>query len=101
MPDIVDRPAEHRFVYEEQVDGHPALAELVYRVQGRVMIIVHTGVADELGGRGLGGRLVTAAIERAAAEGLTVRPDCPFARGWLSTHPEVASRVPVAWPAHD
>jgi len=27
-----------------------------------------------------------------------VRPDCPFARGWLSTHPDVAARVHVDWP---
>ncbi len=103
MPEIVDHPETHRFLYEE--DGHTA--ELVYRIgdglggEGSVMVLVHTGVPDELGGRGLGARLVTAAIERAEREGLAVRPDCPFARGWLSTHPDVAARVTIEWPPED
>ncbi|MFN8026742.1 MAG: GNAT family N-acetyltransferase [Acidimicrobiia bacterium] len=97
MPEIVDHPESHRFLYEE--DGFEA--ELVYRIRGDVMVLVHTGVPDELGGRGLGGRLVTAAIDRAEAEGLAVRPDCPFARGWLSTHPDVAARVTIDWPPED
>ena len=94
MSDVVDRPAEQRFVIE--ADRYEA--ELVYRVRDGVMVIVHTGVPEELGGRGLGGQLVAAAIDRAVADGLSVRPDCPFARGWLSTHPDVAARVHVDWP---
>ncbi len=97
MTDIVDHPAEHRFVFED--DGH--VAELVYRVLDGVMVLVHTGVPDELGGRGLGGRLVTAAVDRAEAEGLAIRPDCPFARSWLIRHPDVASRVKIDWPPSD
>jgi len=101
MPEIVDHPERHRFLYEEEVDGATTTAELVYRMHDDVMVLVHTGVPDELGGRGLAGRLVTAAVDRAEAEGLAVRPDCPFARGWLSTHPDVASRVRIVWPPAD
>ena len=101
MTGIVDRTDEHRFIFEE--DGH--VAELVYRVLDgapkSVMVLVHTGVPDELGGRGIGGLLVTAAVDRAEAEGLAIRPDCPFARGWLSSHPDVASRVTIDWPPSD
>src|SRR4051794_8733745 len=101
MPDVVDRPAEHRFVFEE--DGH--VAELVYRVRDaspeRVMVLVHTGVPEELGGHGIAGKLVTAAVERAASDGLAIRPDCPFARDWLSSHRDVASRVTIDWPLSD
>jgi uncharacterized protein len=97
MTDVVDRPDEHRFVFED--DGH--VAELVYQVLDGVMVLVHTGVPDELGGRGLGGRLVTAAVERAERDGLSIRPDCPFARGWLSSHPDVASRVKIDWSPSD
>ena len=48
-------------------------------------------------GRGIGGRLVTAAVDRAAHEGLTLVPLCPFARGWLERHPEAASRAVIDW----
>ena len=92
-PPVVDNTAEHRF--EAVIDGHRA--ELVYRVDGDRLVLVHTGVPDELGGRGLGGHLVEAAIARAAADGLTVQPQCPFARGWLEKHPDAHAGVTVSF----
>src|SRR5258708_3069219 len=94
-PRVVDNEAEHRF--ELRLDGH--LAELVYRQNGRRFVLVHTEVPDALEGRGVGGRLVTAAIEHAARNGLTVVPLCPFARGWLERHPDVAGQVTIDWDA--
>jgi predicted GNAT family acetyltransferase len=93
-PAIVDNKAEHRF--EAIVDGR--LAELVYRRNGDRLTLVHTGVPDELDGRGLGGALVRAAIEQAASHGWTVVPHCSFARRWLQDHPDVAARVAIEWP---
>jgi predicted GNAT family acetyltransferase len=88
---VVDNEAASRF--ELSVDGH--VAELVYRRRGDRLVLVHTGVPDELEGRGLGGVLVAAAIERAAQQELTVVPLCPFARRWLERHPEAAGRVTI------
>jgi uncharacterized protein len=96
-PTVTDHPDRHRF--ELEVDG--AVAELVYRRRGDRLVLVHTGVPDELGGRGLGGLLVRAAVDRAEAEGLTVVPECPYARAWLEKHPEEAARVAIDWPALD
>ena len=96
-PTVTDNAARHRF--ELEVDGH--LAELVYRLDGQRLILVHTGVPDELGGRGLGGVLVRAAVDRAAAESLTIRPDCPFARSWLEKHPDEAGRITIDWSRPD
>jgi predicted GNAT family acetyltransferase len=93
-PSEVKDEAGHRFVLE--IDGHEA--ELVYKLRGDRLVLIHTGVPDELGGRGLGGVLVQAAIDRAAAEGLTVIPECPFARSWLEKHPEQAARVTIVQP---
>ena len=90
-PRVVDNEAASRF--EVSIDGH--LAELVYRRHRDRLVLVHTGVPDELEGRGLGGMLVRAAIARAVQEGLTVVPVCPFARRWLERHPEVASTVTI------
>lgn len=92
-PTVVDEPANNRFALH--VDGHTA--ELVYSLEGDQLRLVHTGVPDELGGRGLGGVLVRAALDRAEAEGLTIIPDCPFARGWLEKHPDEAGRATIAW----
>jgi predicted GNAT family acetyltransferase len=96
-PTVTDHPDRHRF--ELEVDG--IVAELVYRRRGDRLVLVHTGVPDELGGRGLGGLLVRAAVERGEAEGLTVVPECPYARAWLEKHPEEAARVAIDWPAGD
>jgi predicted GNAT family acetyltransferase len=94
-PEVVDQPERGRFALE--VDGHEG--ELTYRLQGDRLVLDHTGVPDELGGRGLGGVLVRAAVRRAEAEGLTLVPRCPFARSWLEKHPEEAGRVAIDWPA--
>lgn len=90
---VVHRPEERRFV--AQLDGRTA--ELTYARAGDRLVLIHTGVPSELEGRGIGGALVHAAIDWAAAEGLTVLPRCPFARRWLRAHPDVAASVPIDW----
>ena len=95
MADIVDDPTHHRFELTEE--GH--VAELVYEVGDGQLVLVHTGVPDELGGRGIGGRLVQAAVDRAAREGLTIVPHCPYARSWLEKHPTEAGAVTIDWAA--
>jgi uncharacterized protein len=92
-PAVTNNEAAARF--EVQEDGR--LAELTYRRNGKRLVLIHTEVPVELEGRGIGGRLVSAAVEHAAREGMTVVPLCPFARGWLERHPDVAARAPVDW----
>jgi predicted GNAT family acetyltransferase len=91
--DVIDNTDASRF--ELRAGGW--LAELVYRIRGDRLVLVHTEVPFELEGRGIGGRLVTAAVDRAAREGLTLVPLCPFARDWLERHPEAASRAVIDW----
>ena len=95
MPDVMDDERRRRFVLTE--DGYEA--HLVYRTDGTHLTLVHTEVPDAIGGRGIGGRLVRAAIERAARTGETVLPWCPFARRWLRDHPDVASTIQIDWSA--
>ena len=92
--EIVDDRDAGRF--EATVDG--VSAELTYRLDGTRLTLLHTGVPDEIGGRGIGGRLVRAAVERAVAEGLTLVPRCPFARAWLERHPQSAEGLVVDPP---
>jgi hypothetical protein len=93
VPQITDDQAAARL--ELRADGR--LAELIYRRNGKRLVLIHTGVPPELEGRGIGGRLVVAAIDRAVREGFTIVPLCPFARVWLERHPDEAARVPVDW----
>jgi uncharacterized membrane protein YoaK (UPF0700 family)/predicted GNAT family acetyltransferase len=90
---VTNNQAASRFVL--QADG--GLAELSYRRNGKRLVLMHTEVPVELEGRGLGGMLVSAAVDHAAQEGLTVVPLCPFAHGWLERHPDVAARATIDW----
>jgi hypothetical protein len=90
---VVDVPAESRFV----IRRGGAEAELVYRVEGDRLELLHTDVPEEWGGRGIGGHLVRAALERARAGQLTLVPWCPFARRWLRQHADDVAGVAVDW----
>ncbi len=87
--DVVDNSDRHRL--ELHVDDH--LAHLDYTDRDGVLTLVHTVVPDELGGQGLGGVLVQAALAKAIAGGLTVVPQCPYAKSWLDKHPDAAASV--------
>jgi predicted GNAT family acetyltransferase len=89
---VVDNKAASRF----EVPG-AAGAELIYRKNAKRLVLIHTEVPEALGGRGLGGRLVQAAIDEAATSGITVVPLCPYARSWLERHPDQAARVSIDW----
>ncbi|WP_313137959.1 GNAT family N-acetyltransferase [Paracoccus jeotgali] len=73
--------------YREIVDGHEA--EMTYSRAGKTTIIIdHTGVPDELRGRGVGQALVRRGIGDARAKGLKIIPLCPFAKAQIERHPE-------------
>jgi predicted GNAT family acetyltransferase len=92
LPEIVDEPGE-RFVLE--ADG--AAAELDYEVEGDRLILIHTEVPQELGGRGIAGRLVAAGVDRARRDGLTIAPWCPYARRWLRDHADQTEGITIDW----
>jgi predicted GNAT family acetyltransferase len=94
MPlDVHHDPAAHRFV----VATDAGTAQLVYRLTGDRLIVVHTEVPEALGGHGIGGRLVRAATEHARHGGLTIVPWCPFARRWLGDHADEVAGVDIDW----
>src|SRR5215210_4102029 len=95
VTDIIDNEQLQRF--ETTVDG--LVAELTYRVRGDRIVLVHTGVPDELGGRGIAGDLGRAATQRAQADGLTIVPRCEYARGWLEKHAAETSQLTIDWDA--
>ena len=81
--------------FEARVGGD--VAELTYRLRAGRLVLIHTEVPPSLEGRGIGGKLVQAAIDRARRDGLTIVPLCPFARSWLGRHPDAASDVDIDW----
>ncbi|WP_222564490.1 GNAT family N-acetyltransferase [Novilysobacter antarcticus] len=73
------------------VDGTDAVLD--YQEEGGVMVITHTVVPSEIGGRGIAGQLVEAAFEHASRQEWKVRPECSYAAGWAKRHPAYLSLV--------
>ena len=92
---VTHDPDDSRFEYR----SGDSVAELVYRLRGQRMVLLHTGVPHALEKHGIGGELVRTAVGYAASQGLTVVPACPFARAWLEEHPDVAAQVSIDAPA--
>ena len=86
MHTIQHDSAHQRFTTE--VDGHPARVDYTFDPTGAVMAITHTIVPPEIGGRGIAGALVQAALEHARAQGWKVEPQCSYADAWMRRHPE-------------
>ena len=86
MTDVVNNKAHHRF--ELTVDGH--LAATYYRISGDVITFVHTEVPSELGGKGIGSKLVKGALDQVRARGLKVIAECPFVKTYIEKHQEYA-----------
>jgi uncharacterized protein len=84
MSGVVNNKAHHRF--ELVVDGH--LAATHYSLEGNVITFVHTEVPLELGGRGIGSKLVQGALDQVRASGLKVIAECPFVKAWIGKHAE-------------
>jgi predicted GNAT family acetyltransferase len=85
IAEVRDNRAEERF--ELEADGFIAIA--AYHRHGDHITFTHTEVPAQLAGRGVGSRLVKGALEQVRAEGLKVKPVCPFVRHYIETHPEV------------
>ncbi|SJN10022.1 hypothetical protein FM113_08005 [Leucobacter sp. 7(1)] len=92
---VTHEPEQSRFAIT--VDGELAgFAEYRSRAGGTKRDFMHTEVDPNFGGRGLGGTLVSAALESTRAAGLTIIPRCPFVAAWLRRHPDFTGTV--EWP---
>lgn len=87
--DVRDNREAQRF--ELDAEGHVAFSE--YKRTGDVVEVRHTEVPPELGGKGVGSRLVRGLLDLVRTEGAKVRPRCPFVRGYIDKHPEYADLV--------
>jgi uncharacterized protein len=86
MNDIIDNKAHHRF--ELEVEGH--VAKSFYTIADGVITFVHTEVPPQLGGKGVGSRLIKGALGQARGRGLKVIAECPFVKAYIEKHPEYA-----------
>jgi predicted GNAT family acetyltransferase len=79
---VVNNPERKR--YELAVDGH--IAATYYEKADGVVTFVHTEVPPELGGKGIGSKLIRGALDQVRAEGLKVIAQCPFVKAFIEKH---------------
>lgn len=78
--------------YEARVgDELAGIAE--YHLSDGVLTFTHTEVGDAFKGQGVGSALARFGLDDARAQGLRVRPQCPFIAGWIKRHPDYADLV--------
>jgi predicted GNAT family acetyltransferase len=91
---VTDNTGQQQF--EIAIDGVRVGLAAYRRSHGRGLIaFIHTEIDDGHEGEGLGGRLVSAALDAARDQGLGVLPFCPFVRGYIEKHPEYVDLVPT------
>ncbi|RXH26890.1 acetyltransferase [Bradyrhizobium nanningense] len=89
MSDVIDNKAHRHF--ELEVDGH--LATEHYKLDGNVITFEHTDVPKELGGKGVGSKLVQGALDQVRSAGLKLIPQCPFVKAWVEKHADYQDLV--------
>ncbi len=88
---VADNPERTR--YEAFAGGEPA-GFVTYRLGDGRISFLHTEVDDAFEGRGVGGTLVSEALDDARARGLEVLPHCPFVKSYIAKHAEYLDLVP-------
>ena len=89
MSNVIDNRAEQEFTLD--VDGHRAVA--AYQLEGDTIVFTHTVVPPAIEGRGVGSKLIRAALDRSRDQGLRVVPQCPFVAAFIERHPEYRDLV--------
>ncbi|MES5098948.1 GNAT family N-acetyltransferase [Agrobacterium sp. BA1120] len=78
--------------YAATLDGH--VGEMTFsRVSPTLVIIDHTGVPDELRGKGVGQALAAHAVEEARKGGWKIMPLCPFFKAQALRHADWADVI--------
>ena len=87
MTDTV-RDNQERQRFELDAEGHVAFSN--YRREGNILTVLHTEVPDAVPDRGLRSALARGLLDIARAQGLPIRPLCPFVAAYIARHPEYA-----------
>ena len=85
--------------YDALVDGR-LVGSLVYQLEGRRTVLMHTVVVPEFRGRGIGTKLVRDALDDIRAKGMTVTNYCGFVSAFIGGHPGYADLIDAAHPGH-
>ena len=84
---VQDNTAEGRY---EALVGDDVAGFAAYERIGDVIVFTHTAVEPAFEGKGIGGRLASAALDDVRAHGRSVIARCPFIAEYIQRHPAYA-----------
>lgn len=93
---VVENPDRKRF--EAWVGDQLAGVADYIPLPGKV-IMSHTEVDGAYEGKGVGGQLVSGALDRLRADGRLVQPLCPYVSSYIRKHPEYEDLVDASTPS--
>jgi uncharacterized protein len=82
---VTDNTDDQR--YEAHI-GCDLVGYLTYEQKTGQIVLLHTEVDRSVKGKGVGSRLVAAALDDIRSRGLSTRILCPFVRAYVRRHPE-------------
>jgi uncharacterized protein len=92
MTAVKDNPGERR--YEIQLNGELA-GYCAYQRRPGMLVFTHTEIEPRFRGRGVGPRLIAAALADTQRRGLRVLPRCEFVQDFIRLRPD-----PIASPSN-
>ena len=75
--------------FEMQIGDQIAMVK--YILGSSEIIFTHTEVPEEFEGHGVASKIAKVAVEYAKAQGLRIRPLCPYISAYIKRHPEYQS----------
>ena len=96
MPDrtaaeVIDNAAQHRF--ELPIEGEAIAAAYYRRDENGHLVLTHTEVPSEYGGRGYASTLARGVFDLARERDDKLVLQCPFMAAWFAKHPDYADVV--------
>ncbi len=89
MDNYIVTNTEKRF--EINTRGFTAFIE--YEIKDKALLLLHTEVPEEIGGKGIANSLADHAFKFAAAHDMKVKNYCAFISAYVKRHPELQSFI--------
>lgn len=88
---ITEVPEQNRYEAHDPAGHRLGLVEYIRTSQ--VITFTHTEVDPAAEGQGVASKLARHVLDRARADGLQVKPLCPFIAEWIDRHPDYSDLV--------
>jgi uncharacterized protein len=95
--EIVVRDNPESQTYDAML-GDEIAGTLVYELEGPRIVLTHTAVQEHLQHRGIGAKLLIAALDDIRSKGLKITILCPVVNDFIGNHPEYADLIDAEHP---